>query len=398
MANFGAIDSINVHHRTRNAMPRPLSRFLLPLLCIVAALPALAVLSVFAAELPPQPVANAAPDPSVIAPYQARFGRQRPIVAVVGQNDGTEVVDFMIPYGILSHANAAEVLAVATEPGPLKLRPALQVQPHATTAQFDERFPDGADYVIVPAVVKTDDPALLAWITAQAGKGSTIVSICDGALVVAKAGLFKGHRATGHWATQAQRERDFPDTQWLKNIRYVADGKRISSAGVSAAIPTSLALVEAIAGHERAVQVAHELGANDWSARHDSEHFHVGAGLYLTGARNMLFSSRHDIGLPVAEGADDIALALAVDAFSRTHRVHAYSVADSMNAIRTRHGLTLLPDRKVDSIDTLDRMLPPFDGTPSLQALDKSLEDIGARYGKSTAELVVMELEYPYQQ
>src|SRR5437868_4689076 len=188
-------------------------------------------------------------DAQRIAPYAARFGRTRPLIAVVGHNAGTELTDFVIPYGVLRESGAADVLAVATQPGPLRLRPAISVEAQATIDQFDQRFPEGADYVIVPAVRtdKIDDPVLLEWLKGQAGKGATIVSICDGALVVAKAGLFKGSRATGHWATQAQREHEFPDTQWLKNTRYVADGKRVSSAGVTAAIPLSLALVEAIA-------------------------------------------------------------------------------------------------------------------------------------------------------
>jgi transcriptional regulator GlxA family with amidase domain len=94
--------------------------------------------------------------------------------------------------------------------------------------------------VIEPAINNSDDPKLLGWITSQAGKGATTVSICDGALVVAKTGLMRGHRATGHWATQSLRREKFPDTTWQTNIRYVADGKIVSSAGVSASIPIPL--------------------------------------------------------------------------------------------------------------------------------------------------------------
>jgi putative intracellular protease/amidase len=199
-----------------------------------------------------------------IQPYRARFGRDRPLIAVVGENSGTELTDFVIPYGVLSRSGAADVLSVATQPGILKLRPAVQVQPQATTAQFDDLHPDGADYVVVPAVDKSDDSVLLAWITAQAAKGATIVSICDGALVVAKAGLMRGHRATGHWATQGFRNETYPDTVWETNVRYVADGSVASSAGVSASIPISFALVEAIAGPDRAAKLAAEMGVSDW--------------------------------------------------------------------------------------------------------------------------------------
>ena len=136
-----------------------------------------------------------------IEPYRVRFGRVRPVVAVLGENGGTELTHFVIPYGILAQSGVAEVVSVGIRPGVLTMRPALHIQPSATAAQFDARFPDGADYVIVPAMVKQDDPALLAWLSRQSGRGATIVSICDGALVVANAGLLRGHRATAHWAT-----------------------------------------------------------------------------------------------------------------------------------------------------------------------------------------------------
>ena len=81
----------------------------------------------------------------------------------------------------------------------MKLYPALEVEPQATIAEFDARHPDGADYVIVPAMSRDDDPAALAWLRSQATKGAMIVGICAGAKVVGEAGLLDGKRATTHW-------------------------------------------------------------------------------------------------------------------------------------------------------------------------------------------------------
>ncbi|WP_229425361.1 DJ-1/PfpI family protein [Massilia sp. Se16.2.3] len=255
---------------------------------------------------------------AVIAPYEARPGREQPVVAVVGFNGGTELTDFVVPYGVLAWAGVAQVLAVATGPGPLMMRPALRLQPDLTTAQFDTRFADGADYVIVPAVVKPADTVLVAWIAAQAAKGATVVSICDGALVVANAGLFKGRHATAHWATASYRRQHYPDTHWDENVRYVADGKLVSSAGISAALPTALALVEAIAGHERAAGLAREIGAGDWSPAHDSgvfrPRFGVNLSAYLTGYANGWFHTPERVGIRVADGVDEITLAFTADA------------------------------------------------------------------------------------
>ena len=327
--------------------------------------------------------------------YQARFGRTRPVIAVVGENSGTELTDFVIPYGILSRSQTAEVLAVATHARPMQMRPALTIQPQSTLESFDESFPDGADYVIVPAIMTMDskEPSILvSWIQEQAHKGATVVSICDGALIVAKAGLFNGHRATGHWATRAKRERDYPETQWLQDTRYVADGKVISTAGVTAAIPLSLALVEAFAGTQRAMQVAQEIGVSDWSSEHDSSKFHLGVGGYLLAIRNRL-SVHHDIAVALSPDADEVALALTADAFSRTYRSHAYAVSNSPDGVHTRHGLTVLPDL-VAGKDIKLPDLKTIDGFPPAQALDRALIDIANLYGRSTANFVALQLEY----
>jgi hypothetical protein len=80
--------------------------------------------------------------------------RQRPLIAIIGANVGTETTDYLIPYGILRRADVADVMPLATEPGPVTLYPAPKVEPQATIAGFDARHPDGADYVIVSRRVK----------------------------------------------------------------------------------------------------------------------------------------------------------------------------------------------------------------------------------------------------
>ncbi len=125
--------------------------------------------------------------------------RQRPVIAVIGINDATEVNDYVMPTGILRRADVADVLMVATGPGPVKLYPALTVEPDMTVAEFDARHPDGADYVIVPQMSRADDPAALQWIKAQAAKGATVIGVCAGARIVAEAGLLDNKRGTTHW-------------------------------------------------------------------------------------------------------------------------------------------------------------------------------------------------------
>jgi putative intracellular protease/amidase len=332
-----------------------------------------------------------------IEPYRARFGRSRPVIAVVGENEGTELTDYVIPYGILKRADVGEVVAVATRSGPMTMRPALRLQPQASVADFDGRYPDGADYVVVPAVVRRDDSALLAWIRQQAAKGSTIVSICDGALVVANSGAMDGHRATAHWATASYRRKHFPQIRWIDDRRYVADGRIVSSAGISAAIPTSLALIEAIAGHARAAAVAAELGTSNWGPVHDSRSFQPRFGRNLsafaaTQYLNGWFHKAQALGIPVAAGVDEVALALTADAYTRTGRAHAYALAANGTPVETLHGLTLLPERT--DARSLTRVVAVPADRPGL-TLDRVLADIAQSYGRQTAYGVALDFEYP---
>jgi len=373
-------------------MPRP---FLLALFT-AAALGAAPLHAVEQPSAVPDTAATAAANgPGAIERYQPRFGRARPVVAVVGDNRGTELTDFVIPYSVLRRADVAEVLTVSTQPGPLQMMPGLRIAPDMAIAQFDERYPDGADYVIVPAVVHYADPLLPKWVAAQAAQGATVVSICDGVLVLAASGIMQGRRGTGHWATDGLRKDSYPGTRWLDNARYVADGKVVSSAGISAALPVSVALVEAIAGTGRATALAADMAAGDWSPAHDSAPFRPRFGVNLaahaTRFTNPVLHRKDRLAVPVADGVDELALALTVDAWSRTGRSKAYAVSDSDAPVRTLHGLTVLPEAAGAAPD---RLLAA-ETVPPGKVFVRLLDNIAQAYGKLTAQRVALDFEYP---
>ncbi|MFV3305984.1 DJ-1/PfpI family protein [Pseudomonas sp. NY15181] len=322
-----------------------------------------------------------------LPPYQPRFGRERPVIAVVAQNRMTELVDYVIPLGVLRRSAVAEVQALATEPGPVQLAPALKMQPQATLEDFRRRYPQGADYVVVPAVHDSEDPALVGFIREQATKGAIVIGVCDGVLVLGHAGLLHDRRATGHWYSRGQRQADFPDAIWLENRRYVVDGNLMTTAGVTAALPASLALVEAIAGTARATELAQDLGVPEWSPRHDSQHFTLGASGYLTAAGNYLAFWRHDTFTVVLQpGFDEISLALNVDAWARTFRTKVK--AKAQHPVTSTGGLLFLPDEAAGQPE-----LPQSSGSAIL-GLEEALSAIASRYGEPTRRLVAAQLEY----
>ena len=142
--------------------------------------------------------------------------RERPLVAVIGINDATETTDYLLHTGILRRA---DVTMLATDAGPVRLYPALAVEPDATIAQFDAAYPEDADFVIVPAMSRDDDPA--------------VIGICAGAKVVGAAGLLDGKRATTHWYYLDEMLKRSPTIRYAADQRMVADEGMVMTTGLS---------------------------------------------------------------------------------------------------------------------------------------------------------------------
>jgi transcriptional regulator GlxA family with amidase domain len=360
---------------------------------------ALAGFAAWILSLPPAPAAVAPPP---IAEEETRAAlaalkppkRERPLIAIVGINDATEVTDYVVPYGILRRAGVADVMALATAPGPVQLFPALRIQPDATVAEFDARHPEGADYVIVPAMSRDDDPAALQWIRSQAAKGATVVGICAGAMVVGAAGLLDGKRATTHWYYVGDLRRAHPTAVYVPDRRLVVDKGVATTTGITASMPMMFTLIEAIAGRARADAAARDLGLAAWDTRHDSAAFKLARPFAVTVMRNVLaFWNRDEFGLELSPGVDEVSLALVADAWSRTYRSRALTFAGSAEPVATRNGLRVVPDRATS--DWLGQRLPAIDERPPAKALDNALSAIEARYGRRTADVVAVQLEYP---
>ena len=320
--------------------------------------------------------------------------RERPVIAVLGLNEGSETTDYLVPFGVIKRSGVADVFALAIRPGPVTLMPALTIVPDATTAQFDQRFPEGADYVIVPAMHVTNDREVLAWINKQAAQGATIVGVCAGALVLANAGVLHDKRATTHWFRVGALHKADPSIRYVANRRYVTDRGVVTTTGVSASVPISLAIVAAIGGRERADLLAGDIGAAHWSAAHDGREFRVSAGVIFSYATNFLAFWRHEtVGIPVSTGVDEIALALTSNAYASTQRARVQALATSMEPIVMQQGLRLLPDGTMGDAHVA-LLLPPLSADTPARALDRALAGINARYGASTERVVRLELEY----
>jgi len=166
--------------------------------------------------------------------------------------EGLTALDIVGPYEVLRGLPGADVRFVATAPGEYRTdngRLALV----ADQALADVPAPD---IVVVPggrgeAGVR-DDPTAIAWLQQAHTTSTWTTSVCTGSLVLGKAGILAGKRATSHW-TALEVLRDFGAEPTLE--RVVFDGKVVTAAGVSAGIDMALRLVAEIAGDEIAQQI-----------------------------------------------------------------------------------------------------------------------------------------------
>jgi transcriptional regulator GlxA family with amidase domain len=86
-----------------------------------------------------------------------------------------------------------------------------------------------------------------------------VASVCTGAFVLAELGLLDGRRATTHWRHAATFARRYPHVRVEPDAIHIRDGRYVTSAGISAGIDLTLALVEEDHGADAARNIAREL-------------------------------------------------------------------------------------------------------------------------------------------
>jgi transcriptional regulator GlxA family with amidase domain len=163
----------------------------------------------------------------------------------------------------LAEHRGARVPAYATElvaarAGPLAMSNGLQLVASRRYADVSD-----ADTLLVGGGIGWEtaakDRALLDWLASQARRVDRLGSICNGAMLLAAAGLLEGRAATTHWAYLERLATLAPNVQVDRDALYVRSGNIYTSAGVTAGMDLALALVEQDHGKAVALAVAQEL-------------------------------------------------------------------------------------------------------------------------------------------
>ncbi len=170
--------------------------------------------------------------------------------------DGVELLDFAGPgevFAAAGHGRIFDVFTLGVTTAPIMSQGFVRITPER--AMGDGPRPD---ILVIPGGGVSplmNSPEAMAWIR-ETAEDAIVLSVCNGALVLAEAGLLEGKEATTHHGSLASLRRLAPNTVVHADRRFVDNGRVITAAGVSAGIDAALHLVSRLQGTATAESTA----------------------------------------------------------------------------------------------------------------------------------------------
>ncbi len=181
--------------------------------------------------------------------------------------EGVELLDFAEPAKVFSAAHAQDgkdapafrVFTVAKQKRLVQSQGFIEIAPHYSIGTCP-----APDIVVVPGGnVPLGDGDLAKWLVERSKSSELVMSVSNGATLLASAGLLDGLEATTHRGSFQSLALLAPKTTVLANRRFVDSGRILTCAGGSAGVDGALQVVERMLGNEEAVNVARYL-EYDW--------------------------------------------------------------------------------------------------------------------------------------
>lgn len=198
-----------------------------------------------------------------------RLDTQRELVAGFVVVEGVYNTELTAPWDLLQHTNShapfgIRVLLVAETNAPVRSYEGLRLVPDAT---FSDCPP--LDILVVPSAAHSMDSdlenqALIRFVAERGAQAAYVLSLCDGAFVVAESGLLDGRQATTYPDDLEAFARRFGErVEVIQGVSFVHDGPMISSVGGAPSFDAALYLCEILYGQSVAKRLAHGL-IIDW--------------------------------------------------------------------------------------------------------------------------------------
>ncbi|GAA5027954.1 DJ-1/PfpI family protein [Terrabacter aeriphilus] len=266
-------------------------------------------------------------------------------VAVALGASGSVGSDALAPFEVFASSPAFSVYAVAATPSPQPTQGGPAIVPTYTFADTSSGRAPRPDVVVVPAVAAASGPAeasLRDWVTQQAAAGARILSVCNGAEILAAAGLLDGRTATAHWSRLGAYAKKYPAVHWVAGKRYVRDGAITSTAGVTSGIPGALRVMADLAGTDEATRVGRLVAYPNWSLTQSPDiPTRSFAPTDLPIALNVVIPwGRPTLGIALTNGISEIDIASTFEVYDVSYAARPIPVS-STGAVMTSHGLVL---------------------------------------------------------
>ena len=165
---------------------------------------------------------------------------------------GFEVLDLFGPLEMFGNMpGQIEVVTVAERAGPVRSAQGPRVQ-------ADHGLSDcpPLDLLLIPGGIGTraevENARLTSWLRERGGEVEVMMTVCTGTSLLAQAGLLDGRRATTNKMFFSWPETTWPAVHWVREARWVEDGKFWTPSGVSAGIDMALAVVARLADQQTA--------------------------------------------------------------------------------------------------------------------------------------------------
>ncbi len=169
---------------------------------------------------------------------------------------GFETLDYFGPIEMLGGlTEEIEVITVAQGCDPV-------ASIHGQKIVIDKKLSEKDDYdlVLIPggdsALIEGQDEEVLEWIRNVSVKADRVMSVCTGTILVGMSGVLDGRSATTNKKDFTNTVHLAPKVDWVKEARWVEDGKFFTSSGVSAGMDMALAALADLYGNEVAEEMA----------------------------------------------------------------------------------------------------------------------------------------------
>lgn len=174
--------------------------------------------------------------------------------------DGVYNTELTAPYDIFQHTvfhtepavPGMEVFTVSPDGAAVTTFEGLVLDPHYS---FDDAPP--IDVLVVPSAehnMDTDleNEALIDWVRRTGESAFFVMSLCDGAFVLAKAGLLDGVACTTFPGDQDRFAETFPELDLRRGVSFVHDGKALTSEGGAKSFDVAMYLADVLYGEKAA--------------------------------------------------------------------------------------------------------------------------------------------------